>query len=98
MITLNDKPGDMFHKVMLWSHSTTPRGLELCTRMPMSEIEQLKKDTDSGNLSGTEAKRVLARRIVTELHGAKEAEEAEKLYDAVTSRDIVPDIEQPVNL
>lgn len=80
MVTINDPPASMFHKIMLWGDNITPHALELCTSMPMSEINQIRQDLASGALSGPEGKKILARRVVTELHGAEAVPEAERQY------------------
>lgn len=87
MITLTDKPADMFHKVMMWSDEITPHALELCTQLPMDEITKLASDFETGRVSGLDAKRLLARTMVAELHGAEAAQQAEDLYNALTTGD-----------
>jgi tyrosyl-tRNA synthetase len=86
MITLNDTPLDMLHKIMLWGDAITPHALELCSQMPMSEIEDIKRRLDAGELSGLEGKMLLARTIVTDLHGAEAAKKAEADYSKLTTK------------
>ena len=87
MVTLTDTPSDMYHKVMLWSDEITPHALELCTSVPMSQIKEIENQLSTGALSGIEGKRFLARTIITDLYGEKEATSAEAIYDALTSSD-----------
>ncbi len=86
MITLTDKPSDMFHKVMLLGDEITPHALELCTNMPMQDVRAIETQLADGSLGGLEGKKILARRIVTDLYDATEAREAESAYEAVTKR------------
>jgi tyrosyl-tRNA synthetase len=85
MITMNDEPLDMFHKVMLWGDEITPHALELSSSLPMSRIREIEEQMKSGELSGLDAKRFLARTIVSELHDAESAQTAEENYKKLTS-------------
>ncbi|MDD2656260.1 MAG: tyrosine--tRNA ligase [Patescibacteria group bacterium] len=48
MIAFADTPEDMFGKIMNWTDGMIVSGFEICTRMPMSEVEQIKKDLETG--------------------------------------------------
>jgi tyrosyl-tRNA synthetase len=91
MVTMNDPPAAMFHKIMLWGDNITPHALELCTDMPMEDIAQIQRDLDSGALSGPEGKKILARTIVAELHGADAVSAAERQYDQLAQGAVTPD-------
>jgi len=93
MITLNDTPADMYHKIMMWGDGITPHALELCTDMPIEEVRDIEQKLRDSTLSGIEAKMLLARTIVTDLHGQESAQEAERGYQALTSRDVEIDLE-----
>lgn len=43
MIALSDSPEDMFGKVMTWGDGVIRNSFELCTRLPMNEIEEIMK-------------------------------------------------------
>jgi tyrosyl-tRNA synthetase len=94
MVTINDVPLDMYHKVMLWGDNITPHALELCTTMPMPEIAQIRQQLASGELSGIEGKKILARRLVSELHSADAADLADRQYRQLVekSEPLDPDI------
>lgn len=85
MVTLNDTPLDMFHKIMMWSDEITPHALELCTQVPMDEIRTIGLNLATGKLSGIEGKKFLARTIIKDLHGDESAQQAEATYEALTS-------------
>lgn len=86
MITLNDSPLGMYHKIMLWGDEIVPHALELCTDMPMDEIERIARDIADGKLSGLDGKKMLAKKIVTDLHGADASDSAEQEYIALTAK------------
>lgn len=85
MITLNDTPGDMFHKIMMWSDKITPHALELCSSLPMDQVEQIRLDLEEGRLSGLDGKLFLAKQIVADLHGGEAASQAEAQYNVLAS-------------
>lgn len=84
MITLNDDPLSMFHKVMMWGDDITPHALELCTTMPMEEVRELESRMARGEVSGIEGKLLLARRIVGDLHGEDAANNAQAEYEIIS--------------
>lgn len=97
MITLVDKPEDMFHKVMLWGDNITPHALELCSTMPLTEVKEVEKALTSGELSGLEGKKLLARRIVSDLYDETAAKDAEHTYEAITKKGSAIDLESVRN-
>lgn len=48
MVALSDTPEDMFGKVMSWSDEMISLGFELCTRVSMDEIEDIKRSMKKG--------------------------------------------------
>lgn len=48
MIALSDTPEDMFGKVMRWSDDMIVKGFELCTRVPMHEVQEIENAMKSG--------------------------------------------------
>lgn len=84
MITLNDTPLDMFHKIMMWGDNITPHALELCSRMPMDEVRDIEERMRAGVLTGLSAKMLLARTLVTDLHNIDAADKAEAEYKSLT--------------
>ena len=93
MITLNDTPLDMFHKIMLWGDAITPHALELCSRMPMNEIRDIEAKLKTNEMDGLEGKMLLADTIVTDLHGKEASIQAKEQYSKLTSR-TAPEIER----
>jgi len=62
--------------------------------MPMEEVGAIAARLASGEMSGLEGKLLLARTIVTDLHGPQATEEAAKIYASLTEKqsDIDPEI------
>ncbi len=48
MIALSDTPEDMFGKVMRWSDEMIVPGFEICTRVPMHEVDAIQKEMHLG--------------------------------------------------
>jgi len=74
-ISLDDSPKEMFGKVMSIRDDIIFSYFELCTDVPNSEINKLRK------LNPRNAKARLGREIVGLYHGDKKAEEAENDFD-----------------
>lgn len=82
MIALDDSAEDMFGKVMSWSDEMIASGFELCTRVPMDEIEDMKQDMKSGS-NPRDFKMRLAYEIVRTFLGDKEAKTGEEHFHKV---------------
>lgn len=78
MITLLDSPKDMFGKIMSWSDEMIGIGFELCTRLPMSEVEEIKSMPNPRN-----AKARLAFEVVKVFYSELEAKKAQEEFDKV---------------
>jgi len=85
-IWIEDSPKDKFGKIMSLLDESIFSYFESVTRVPMAEIEEMKKSgTNPRNL-----KAKLAKEIVTMYHGKKEAEKAEKEFEKVFSKKEIP--------
>lgn len=84
-IGINEAPGEMFGKVMSIPDSALNDYFVLCTEVPLDEIKEL--------LSGhpMEAKKRLAREIVTIYHDGAAATAAQEGFEKQFSRHEVPD-------
>jgi tyrosyl-tRNA synthetase len=85
-VGLTDKPEDMYGKLMSLPDKLMVRYYELLTTATPDEIAAVK----SGGLHPMEAKKRLARRIVTEYHGESEANRAEQFFESKFQRREVP--------
>jgi tyrosyl-tRNA synthetase len=75
-IWLTDAPDVMFGKVMAIKDDLMPHYFEWATEMPMAEVRSTLEALARRDLSPRDAKEMLAKRIVGELHSAAAADEA----------------------
>lgn len=84
-IYLDDKPSEMFGKVMRVEDSLMATYFECCTDVPLDEVKKiLKGDARSAKIR-------LAREIVTMYHGAEGAEGAEVHYNQAAAGGVPED-------
>ena len=84
MVALDENANQMFGKVMSWADGLILSGFELCTRLPMEKIQEIKSKLDNG-LNPRDAKLILAGEITAIYHGQKKARKAKKNFLAVFS-------------
>lgn len=75
-VWLTDSPEAMFGKVMAIKDELMPHWFEWATEMPMAEVRTALDALARRDLSPRDAKELLAKRVVTELHSAAAADEA----------------------
>jgi len=85
-IGINEEPKEIFGKTMSISDDLMWRYYELCTDLGLEEIADLKKKVVSGAAHPKKVKEDLARRIVTDFHGAEAAKEAAQEFEKVFSQ------------
>jgi tyrosyl-tRNA synthetase len=90
-IGITEKPLDMYGKTMSVSDALMWRYYELLTDVTTDEIAALKKQAASGEVHPMALKKDLARRIVTDFHSAKAAQQAEEDWAKQFQRDEVPE-------
>lgn len=81
MVALSDTPSDIFGKIMSWPDGMILTGFELCTVVPMSEIEEIRNALLRGE-NPRDIKARLASAIVALLCGNEAAEKARAQFDA----------------
>lgn len=84
MVALNEDANQMFGKVMSWADNLILPGLELCTRLPMEKIGEIKTKLEGG-MNPRDAKLILAGEIAAIYHNQKKARDAKKNFLAVFS-------------
>lgn len=89
-INLTAELADMYGKVMSMKDEEIMTYFELCTRVPMSEVEEIRKALDDGE-NPRDAKMRLAREIVTLYHNAGAAQKAEEAFISTFQKGAVPD-------
>jgi len=87
-VGISEAPTVMFGKLMSISDELMPTYYELCTDVPMDEVRTL---TDASATHPREAKKRLAREIITLYHGAEDAQAADDEFERVHKEHQVPD-------
>jgi tyrosyl-tRNA synthetase len=85
-IGIKDAPLDMYGKVMSVSDALMWRYYELLTDVQVTDIEKMKRDSHP-----MDAKKDLARRIVTDFHSAEAADKAKEDWAKQFQKNEVPD-------
>jgi len=80
-IGVTEPAGEIYGKIMSISDELMLRYYELLSSISLSEMERLKQDMEDGKAHPMEAKRALAREIVTRYHDEKSAGEAEEQFN-----------------
>lgn len=89
-INLTAEPADMYGKVMSMQDGEIVTYFTLCTRVPLSDVEEVKKALEDGK-NPRDAKMRLAREIVTLYHGADAAQKAEETFVETFQKGAVPE-------
>lgn len=89
-IYIEDKPTDMYGKVMSIKDELIVRYLTLCTDMPMPEVKKIEKKLKSDSFNPKDAKSTLAFEIVKMYHGKKEAEGAAAHFEKTVVKKELP--------
>jgi len=91
MITLVDSPEDIFGKVMSWSDQMIALGFEICTDVPMKEIEEMTKQMKEG-ANPRDFKMKLAHEIVRLYKGKDDADQAQKNFISIFQKKEEPEV------
>ena len=90
-IGVNEDANEMFGKTMSITDELFCRYFELLTRVPMSEINEMRAKMENGSLNPRDAKVKLAKEIITIYHNKEEAEKAEERFNLVFSQKDIPE-------
>jgi tyrosyl-tRNA synthetase len=90
-VGIDEPPQEMFGKLMSVSDDLMWRYYELLTDLSPAEIAGLKKSVSDGSTHPLEMKKDLARRIISDFHGADPASRAQKNWEAQFQQKSVPD-------
>jgi len=90
-IGVTDEPSDMCGKVMSIPDSSIINYFELCTTIPMDEIEDMQKKLKEKAVNPKDLKMRLAFEIVKIYHGEKKAKEAEENFVKTFQKKEIPD-------
>ncbi|MEN6357131.1 MAG: tyrosine--tRNA ligase [Armatimonadota bacterium] len=89
-VGITEEPKDMFGKLMSIPDDVMPSFYELCTDVPLDEIERIKKNLTDGSMHPMDAKKRLAREIVSIYHSPEAAARAQAEFERVFSQHEVP--------
>jgi tyrosyl-tRNA synthetase len=90
-IWLTDPPDEMYGKVMKLGDELMPIYFDWATEMPLVEARRTVAALKDGSLHPRDAKRLLARTIVDDLHGKGAGEEAQRAFDRIHVEKQLPD-------
>ncbi len=90
VIDILDDPIDMFGKLMTLKDELIVDYFETCTRIPMIQIEEIKKSLKNKEINPKEIKKQLAKEIVTIFHNSKEAQRAQDEFEQVFENKELP--------
>lgn len=90
-IGIDEKPEDMYGKVMSIPDPLIIKYFELVTDMHPDEIAAIKADMDSGAMNPRDAKMRLAREITALYHGDASADSAEEYFKNVFQKHEIPE-------
>jgi len=94
IVALDESPENMYGKIMSWPDGAIMNGFELCTNVPMVEIESMRLELKAGK-NPRDAKMRLAFEVTRLNHGEKKAKQAEANFiKTVQKKEIPEDIEQ----
>ncbi|PIR06764.1 MAG: tyrosine--tRNA ligase [Candidatus Komeilibacteria bacterium CG11_big_fil_rev_8_21_14_0_20_36_20] len=97
MVNLNDSPTDMFGKIMSWTDKMIVNGFELCTRVPMTEIDKIEQSMQVG-ANPRDYKFQLAKEIVSFYYSEKEAEKTGQEFIKIFAKKEQPNNIQPYKI
>ncbi len=83
VINIVDEPEDMYGKIMSMKDELMPEYFELCTAIPLPELEEIKNSLREGRLNPRDIKARLGREIVGIYHREERAKKAEEEFDKI---------------
>ena len=89
-IFLDEKPKEMYGKIMAWPDSLIIPGLELCTDLSIEQVKRIGKQIKDKRVNPRDIKSKLAREIVSTHHGKIAAVEAEREFNRIFKEKKVP--------
>jgi tyrosyl-tRNA synthetase len=90
-VGITEPPKDMFGKLMSISDEMMPTYFELCTDVPMDEVESICKGLADNTLHPMDIKKRLGREIVAIYHSIEAANEAQAEFERVFSHHEIPE-------
>lgn len=91
-VFLDQEAFKMFENIMNWADGVIGGALELCTKIPFSEVQEIQKGLSSGKLDPRETKIRLAFEFVKLVQGAEKAKEAQEKYLTISKKETPEDV------
>lgn len=91
VVFLNEKPNDMFGKIMTWPDGAIGVAFELCTKVPTEKVLEIKEKLGNKKNNPRDFKLELAYEITKIVHGEKEAKEAKNYFVSTFSKREMPE-------
>ncbi len=90
MVSLSDTAEDMYGKIMSWSDNLIIPAFELCTNLPMVEIEGYARDLAQG-INPRDIKMKLAYTLVSMLFNENQAKKSEQAFVSTFQKSEIPE-------
>ncbi|MDE2213111.1 MAG: tyrosine--tRNA ligase [Patescibacteria group bacterium] len=90
VVAIDASPADMYGKIMSMQDTHIGNYFELCTRIPIREVVEIRENLNAGTLHPKEAKMRLAKEIASLYHGKEAAEKAERSWVDTFSKGGMP--------
>ena len=90
LVALDDKPEEMYGKIMSWTDGMIVPAFEISTQVPWTEVDQIRKDLKAGK-NPKILKMLLAYKITEMYHGTQAAIAAEENFKQVFEEKLNPD-------
>jgi tyrosyl-tRNA synthetase len=91
IITIVDEPKDMFGKIMSMKDELIPEYFELCSDIPLEEVEEIKSDLKGNKVNPRDLKIKLGKELVKMYHSLKDAENAAEEFEKVFKENQAPE-------
>ncbi len=95
MIGLNEEPNEIFGKIMSWPDEMIIPGFTLLTNIPLLKIKEMEKKIKSPKTNPMDFKKKLAFEIVSIIHSKNKAESAQKEFEKVFQKNLLPSYQVP---
>ena len=89
VIALNDRPYELYRKIMALGDDVIVKGLEYLTDVPMPEIDEIKQKLEKG-ANPIEFKKKFAYEVVRDLNSESEAKNAQEEFEKVVQKGEAP--------
>jgi len=96
MINLDETPENMYGKVMSWPDELLAIGFEICTEIPISEVNKIKESLILGETNPRDLKMKLAYEIVKIYHNEKLAQKAQENFVNTFQKRKIPEIVEEI--